>query len=331
MAATLNTRLETTARALAQLWAAGQLTPVQLRDQMRQAIAEAQTVALLAGTDGQRNAEIDAALKDIIRADYAELDRLMALIQREPTLDLERRLLAFADTLDQTRAEGQRLVEKRDISPLIPIAIGSALGILISRLGQQPAPTNQQLPRIDSRQLQSVADALGQRLDTLADDLAAGNLTPDQWHEAMQNELRIIHQTYARLGGGDVNAQRLQDQLDFLEGFRGDVEGMTPEAIKRRARMYIGSGQASLQEAATTRLGMPVLPAYPKDGTSECLGNCRCWWDIRPLDGNGNWDCIWTLRPAEHCPTCEARAIAWSPIHIRNGIIQPYETAGVFA
>jgi len=122
-----------------------------------------------------------------------------------------------------------------------------------------------------------------------------------------------------------VNDQRLQAQRDFLDGFRGDVEGMSPEAIKRRARMYIGSGQATMQEAATTRLGMPLLPAYPKDGTSDCLNNCRCWWDIQSLEGNGNWDCIWTLRPAEHCPTCEARARAWSPIQIRNGVIQPFD------
>lgn len=331
MAATLSTRLETTARALAYLWSNGQLTAAQLRDQMARAIAEAQTIALLTGTNGQRNAEIDAALRDIIASDTAELDRLMTLIEREPQTDVERRLLAFADTLDHTRSEGQRLVERRGVSPLVPIAVGTGLGALINRLGQQPAPTNQQLPRIDSRSLQSVADNLGNRLDALAEQLANGDLTADQWHEAMGNEIRIIHQTYARLGGGDVNAQRLQDQLDYLQGFRGDVEGKSLAYIKQRARMYIGSGQASLQEAATARIGLPVLPSYPKSGETSCLGNCRCFWDIQPLDGNGNWDCFWRLRPAEHCDECVARANLWSPIQIRNGVIQPYQTVGVFA
>jgi len=184
------------------------------------------------------------------------------------------------------------------------------------------------LPRIDSRQLRSLQDIFGQRFDTLADEFAG---QPDRWLEAMQRELRIIHQTYAQLGGGSVNEERLRQQLDFLDGFRGDLEGMTPEQIKQRARLYIGSGQASLQEAATVSQGMPVLPAYPKDGTTVCLNGCKCGWDIQTLDGSGNWDCYWRLRPAEHCQTCVTRASVWSPIQIRNGIIQPFETAGVYA
>ena len=335
MAATLSTRLEATARAVAHLFASGQLTLEQVRAQMAQAIAEAHTLALLAGTNGQRNAEIDTALREIVAEERAELDRLITLLDGDGLPDTERRLLAFADALEDTRAEGQRLVEREPLSPLVPIAVGTGLAALLERLNQQQPVAGQQpvtrLPRIDSRQLRALGETFGQRLDLLADDLASGSLSADQWHEAMRREINIIHQVYAQTGGGSASQARIDAQLEFLDGFRADVEGMSPEQVKRRSRLYIGSGQASLQEAATASIGLPVLPAYPKDGSTECLGNCRCFWDIRPLEGSGNWDAVWTLRPAEHCATCVTRASLWSPIAIRNGIIQPFETAGVYA
>jgi hypothetical protein len=335
MAATLSTRLSITARAVAQLYASGQLTLEQLRAQMERAIAEAHTVALLAGTNGQRNREIDTALREIIAEERAELERLITLLAGDELPDVERRLLAFADALEETRAEGQRLVEQEPLSPLVPIVVGTGLAALLERFSrQQPIagqPPVTRLPRIDSRGLRNLKGEFERRLDGLADELAAGNLTPDQWHEAMRREVNIIHQVYAQTGGGSASQARIDAQLEFLDGFRGDVEGMTPAAIKRRARMYIHSGNVTLQQAATTAIGMPLLPAYPKDFSTECGFACQCFWQYETLEGNGNWDVFWRLRPADHCIHCPRRASVWSPITIRNGIIQPFETVGVYA
>ena len=271
MAATLDTRLSRRARALAQVYSSGQLTLDQLRQQLRQAIAEAHTVALLAGTDGQRNSEINTALREIIDDEYAEVDRLIALLASNPDQpDIERRLLAFADTLEETRHEGQRLVEDDSLSPLVPLAIGGALGALLASIGGAEASTRQTLPRIDSRQLRALRDLLGARTDALADDLANGVLSIDDWHAAMQREVRLVHSAYARLGGGTVADERLRRQFEFLGNWRNQLsaqETISADAVKLRARMYVDNGQATLQEAATARIGIPVLPAYPKDGS----------------------------------------------------------------
>ena len=334
MAASLDTRLSLRARALAQVYAGGQLSVDQLRAQMRQAIAEAQTVALLAGTDGQRNAEINTALREIIEAEYAELERLIVLLERQPDIDLAQRLAAFTGTLEETRREGQRLIEEDRLSPLVPLAVGGALGALLSRIGGGEASTRQPLPRIDSRQLRALRDLLGARIDALADDLANGVISLDDWHAAMQRELQVAHSTYARLGGGTVSNERVRRQFEFLGNWRNQLssqETLSADGIKLRARMYLDNAQASLQEAATARIGIPVLPAYPKDGSSICRTNDRCFWDIRQLDGSGNFDCHWKLRPAENCPTCVTRAATWNPIRVRNGILQPFNTIGVFA
>ena len=65
-------------------------------------------------------------------------------------------------------------------------------------------------------------------------------------------------------------------------------------------------------------LGLP-LPAMPRDGTSQCLSNCGCAWEIAELDGDGNYDCTWQLGKTENCQTCRQRAADWSPLQIRDG------------
>lgn len=329
MATTLDSRLSITARALARLWAENALTPDQLRVQMRAALSNAHTIAMLAGTGGQRNAEIDAALRQIIQAEWDELDRLMALLESQPATDIERRLLAFADALDETRADGETLARRDDLSPLIPIAIGGGLGALLERIiSSQPGRIL--TPRIDSRQLGPLYQAFGARLDMLSDDLASGALFPDDWLAAMQRELRIIHSAYAQVGGGSLNEERLRRQLEFLQAWREELDStnmLSAEAIRRRARMYLDNAQASLQEAKTQALGF-ILPAYPKDGSTICLSNCRCRWDIIAVEQG--YDCFWRIRPGETCPTCEARAALWNPIEVRNGVVMPYSTIGTF-
>lgn len=330
MATTLDSRLSVTARALARLWAQGSLPVEALRREMRQALANAHTVALLSGTGGQRSAEIDAALRTIIQGEWDELDRLIALLESQPETDIERRLLAFADALDETRADGEQLVRRDEVSPLVPAAIGGALGALLERIVSQPG--RQIMPRIDSRSLGALYQAFGARLDLLSDDVASGALFVDDWHAAMMRELRLIHSAYAQVGGGSLNEARYRAQLEFLEGFRADIEAgkLSPSQIRTRARMYLDNAQASLQEAQTLSMGMPPLPAYPKSGTSSCRTNCLCRLRIEQT-GPNSWHVFWLTRPAENCPECLAREREWSPLVIENGIIQPYNPIGLFA
>lgn len=327
MAINLDSRLTTTARALARLYSDGQLTLDQLREQMRAAIANAHTVALLSGTGGQESAAIDAALRTIIQGEWAELDRLIALIETRPDVDIEPRLLAFADALEETRADGEQLVSRDNVSVFAEIAAGTALGALLARIVGPDARVI--MPRIDNQHMAALYDTFGARLDMLSDDLASGALFPDDWHAAMQRELRLIHGAYARVGGGSLNEERVQRQLEFLQGWRDELDGgkLDANAIRRRARMYLDNAQASLQEAKTQSLGF-VLPAYPKDGSTLCLSGCKCRWDIRAVEGGYN--CTWKLRPAEHCPNCESRAALWNPIEVRNGKLGPYSTIGTF-
>lgn len=92
-------------------------------------------------------------------------------------------------------------------------------------------------------------------------------------------------------------------QLKYLDGFVSDLRAgrLTMAQANARALLYAGVAQATYGAAR-----YPGLSAYPGDGSTPCLGNCRCHLEER--DG-GVW---WVLSAAEHCAGCVDRA-AGSP------------------
>lgn len=327
------------ARALALLYVNGELTPDELRSQVQQALEVAVTAALLSGTGGQHNGPVDAALLRAIQRETDELDRLMRLLSERPDMDradVQRRLEAFADGFAEYQQEGETLTDD-PLSPLVPLAIGGAgLGALIERVTR---PTDRVLlPRLDSGRISGLTGTLRSRMDELSAMMGNGELLADDWQERMARLITEAHTGYYRQTRGTLTpadetrlAARIREQLGYLDGFRADIEAgkLTPAQIQRRAQMYIDAGKASLQEGAALALGMPLLPIYPTQA-SECQVNCRCFWRIQTLEGNGNWNCTWVIQPSDVCPQCSARAAEWNPLQIRNGVIQPYNSTGLF-
>jgi hypothetical protein len=78
--------------------------------------------------------------------------------------------------------------------------------------------------------------------------------------------------------------------------------GMDEAAIRRRAELYAGPVRATYYKER-----YPNLPAWPADGSTECLAFCRCSWQ----ESDGQF--YWRLGAAEHCPTCNSRASSWAP------------------
>ena len=152
-------------------------------------------------------------------------------------------------------------------------------------------------------------------LDTLTDGLIGGQLSAVEWHNAVARELFAHHlATYADAVGKDERdvldaVKRIVGaQIDYLNGFTDQVEAGDyedrPDALKARAAMYAGSVKQSYWAGKTDGYD---LPAYPGDGSSECLGNCGCAWDIRD-DG-----AYWVRGKDDSCATCVQRADDWTP------------------
>ena len=341
-------RLSSLVRALAARYRAGALTLDELRAALRPELARLLAAAVLAGTGGRRGAAVDELIRQRVEEAWRELDDLIALVEEgRVTADgLAVRLEAFESFLEDARADGEALAraEREDTSPLVPIALGSAAAALIAALARRRGGGVGErivLPRVDMGAARELTARLQAEADALAAQLASGELSLDNWRAAMRDILRRAHLAYYRMGRGaaltpsDIARveQRLKRQYDFLDAWHDELAGgdmRSEAALRARARMYLNAGNASLQDGRSAAVGLPPLPAYPGDGTTICRANCKCTWQVVRLGGVGNFDCYWRLRPAEHCPTCEARAAAWQPIQARGGQWLPFQTFGLF-
>jgi len=150
------------------------------------------------------------------------------------------------------------------------------------------------------------------------------------WQQEVSRQLARYHGA-SYLAGADVDTltsearvQVLSDlatQLRFLDKFGIEIQdGKTwQKGWNARAQMYARSIATPYWRGATKLL---PLPAMPGDGTSQCLTNCKCSWDIEQLDGEGNYDCTWHVSVDESCATCIQRGRDWAPLEIRDGVLQ---------
>lgn len=99
-----------------------------------------------------------------------------------------------------------------------------------------------------------------------------------------------------------------------LAGATVTAEGvLSASEIIRRVKMYLNSSRQAYEQARV--YGFADLPAYPGDGSSECLSNCHCHWEIQVSERN--LVAYWRLGAADHCKTCRDRADTWSPYIVR--------------
>lgn len=100
---------------------------------------------------------------------------------------------------------------------------------------------------------------------------------------------------------------RVAEQLEYYKTFQQAMPGMSEQAIKARSVLYAGAVKATYFSA---RWGDWELPWVPGDGSSECMGNCRCSASVKDNeDGTGTY--TWTLGAGaaeRHCTTCPGRA-----------------------
>lgn len=174
-----------------------------------------------------------------------------------------------------------------------------------------------------------VAAEYRQRVNELAAQLASGKIDILRWQIEMRQALREAWTLQLVIGtGGDkskIDSQeylklgtRLKQQYDFLEKFGRDIQekGLSQARIAQRSRMYIDAAKMVYWQQIT---GI-ALPAYPCDGSTRCLTNCRCQWKLEYIkDENGvvlYALATWVLGAAEHCPDCIDRASKWVKMRV---------------
>lgn len=202
-------------------------------------------------------------------------------------------------------------------------------------LAPRPMRRNQKLSLLESRR-----NLYERNIRGLNEDLKEGRISPQQWFNRMQNEVKDLHLSAYVIGRSgrwqDMRqkdyghiGQTLRRQYSFLRGFRNDIindgiENISLAKLNQRADMYGQSADQSFEEGYSAEVGLEpnVLPSYPGKGDTRCRTNCKCRWAITILNkANQDFECSWRLGSAEHCQTCIRRASEWVNLSIRNGVL----------
>lgn len=126
-------------------------------------------------------------------------------------------------------------------------------------------------------------------------------------------------------GGGtgdppaDIKRKYLDNQQTFLSNWILQIgSSMTMPGGAGRARQYAQSLEVVYQQAfnraKSEAIGLPEPPAMPRDGSTQCRGNCKCFWRGPKRQDDDTYKLWWTITPAEHCQDCLRRDKEWNPI-----------------
>jgi hypothetical protein len=232
-----------------------------------------------------------------------------------PQEDLVRETLdVYDDILDQLEWTGRR--------PLLMVSYDAGATARKLRL-----EVFKQLPIDDAakRRLFEVRlSVFYDQSDALSEQLYTGALDIGSWEVEMRTLIKEMYTSASAIGKGGWDAMTFQDwgrlgtpvreQYKYLRGFAADIADRADEVtlayIRARARMYGNSAGyvAELMQAPTDLL--EHLPWLPKDGSTECLVNCKCFWELKVIKTKKTLKTVratWRLQPAEHCEDCVGR------------------------
>ena len=208
--------------------------------------------------------------------------------------------------------------------------------------GLEPRPEIEQREGEDD-DIFALVDMAISEIRKATDSLASGGLSVEAWYDQMADILYAYHLAGWYVGQGtdddptdeqmDRIAAVVAEQLDYLDNFRNDLlkedDDTLAPAYRNRAEMY---GRATVVSLWMGKAGQFRLPAYPRDGSTDCVVGCNCTWIFGDIDLEvGNMDVTWRLGASDHCTQCQARAKAWKPFKIRGWEWEPNQvTAKLF-
>lgn len=221
---------------------------------------------------------------------------------------------------------GSEKARKADVRKLMAREMAAARKLYAKVKGKKKAVDPAGLPG----PLGDLTDMFTEEIRALTAQLQAGKITPNEWQFEFEYALVRYQLAGAMAGAGtDVLPEKLitkvseyiTEQFGFLGDFSVEIAKNLEEwqaGWNARAESYAG---AIKQPYWTGEVKMLPLPAMPGDGTSQCLGNCKCSWDVKVVDEEaGDYDCTWVYGETEdHCQTCIVRAREWRPLQIRGG------------
>lgn len=157
--------------------------------------------------------------------------------------------------------------------------------------------------------------------DRLVERMYTGEISLGQFEEQFRKLTRELHSSVAAIakgGWGEMTwadwgrlGPTMKEQYRYIHGFVETIaekrDTISLNAIKARAHMYGAAGGKSGALIQAGQVISEMLPWLPKDGSTECLVNCKCEWNLEIVGKDSDFNlvrAIWKLNPAEHCHDC---------------------------
>jgi hypothetical protein len=96
----------------------------------------------------------------------------------------------------------------------------------------------------------------------------------------------------------------------FAEKIASERDTISIDYIKSRAHLYGNAANNTLAMVQAGQVLTDKLPWLPGDGSTECLINCKCRWELEIIGKDGVFNivqAVWHLGEAEHCDDCVDR------------------------
>lgn len=105
----------------------------------------------------------------------------------------------------------------------------------------------------------------------------------------------------------------LADQRTYWNRWMGELrdDPASLARIRQRADLYTSASRGFFEQGRGRAWGVR-LPAFPGDGSTRCLSNCKCTWDI--AERQGRVEAYWRLGSGENCADCQRNAVEYSPL-----------------
>ena len=189
-------------------------------------------------------------------------------------------------------------------------------------------PVTKALPIDDSSKqvmLQIRRTLFEESMEQLANKLYDGDISLGTFHETVKKELRGYIASMASIskGGWDVMTSEdwgrigtpLRNEYSWLRNFVSYIDtnrsSVSRQYLINRLKSYANAGNLI---ANIVKIPFDVrlhFPFIPRDSSTRCLNNCKCYWEITikfPPDNSYKIvQAVWKLSSAEHCVDCIAR------------------------
>lgn len=161
-------------------------------------------------------------------------------------------------------------------------------------------------------------------VDALSEKMYTGGISIGAWEEAMKKLIRELHSSVAAIGKGGWSEMTpadwgrlgpvMKSQYQYLHRFAEKIaserDTISIDYIKSRAHLYGNAANNTLAMVQAGQVLSDKLPWLPGDGSTECLINCKCRWELEIIGKDGDFNIVqatWHLGEAEHCDDCVER------------------------